>query len=156
MKIYGPWVAALALAGCAQTNTIQTSGNTAIVQASAAPVCGQAGAARVAQRQAAITTIRAGFDRYIITSADAANNVTVSQLPGSYQTSGRIGGGGLFSATTTYRPGPTIVAGSHESAFGIRMFHDGEPGAENALSARATLGEDWAEKVKQGALTTCT
>jgi hypothetical protein len=50
----------LALSACAGTNTIRTSQNTAIVQASAAPVCGGIGAARVAQKQAAIETIKAG------------------------------------------------------------------------------------------------
>jgi hypothetical protein len=140
---------------CAGTNTIRTSNDTAIVQASAAPVCGGIGAARVAQKQAAIETLRAGFDRYIIYDAASANNVQVAQMPGTYQTTGIVSGG-FVSATTTYQPGPTIVAGSHDQAFAIKMFREGDPMAARAISARDTLGPKWQEAVKSGSLTTCT
>lgn len=30
------------------------------------------------------------------------------------------------------------------------MFRDSDPGAENAISARGVLGEDWETKVKDG------
>ena len=143
-----------ALSACAGTNTIRTSQDTAIVQASAAPVCGGIGAARVAQKQAAIETIKAGFDRYIIVGAAAADNVQVAQMPGSYQTTGVVNGGYL-NATTTYRPGPTIVYGSHDQNFGIRMFPDGEPGASNAISPRNMLGPKWQELVEAGSVRTC-
>lgn len=145
---------ALLLSACAGTNTIRTSQNTAIVQASAAPVCGGIGAARVAQKQAAIETIKAGYDRYIIVGAAAADNVQVAQMPGSYQTTGFVNGG-YVNATTTYRPGPTIIYGSHDQNFGIRMFHEGEPGASNAISARELLGDKWRELVKAGSVRNC-
>lgn len=143
-----------ALSACAGTNTIRTSQNTAIVQASAAPVCGGIGAARVAQKQAAIETIKAGYDRYVIVGAAAADNVHVAQMTGSYQTTGVVSGGYL-NATTTYQPGPTMVYGSHDQNFGIRMFHDGEPGASGAISARQALGDKWQEMVKAGSVRTC-
>ena len=75
-------------------------------------------------------------------------------MPGTYQTSGWISGNHI-SATTTYSPGPTIVAGSHDTAFAVRMFKDGEPGAQRAISARSVLGPNWAKEMKRGALTTC-
>jgi hypothetical protein len=66
---------ALALAGCASSQAIRTSANTMFISTSAAPVCGGQGALRVAQQQAAIATLRAGYDRYIITGGQAQNEV---------------------------------------------------------------------------------
>lgn len=103
---------------------------------------------------AALETIKAGYDRYIITDAAAANNVRVTQMPGSYQTSGTISGG-FMSASTVYRPGPTMVHGSHDQAFAIRMFRDGEPGSQQAVSAREILGPEWPRLVEQGAIRSC-
>lgn len=142
----------LLLVGCAAANTIQTSRNTAIVQSSAAPICGGIGAARTAQKQAAIATLKAGYDRYIIVDAAAADNVHVYQPPGSYHTTA-FANGPFVTATTTYQPGVPIVAGHHDQSFSIRMFKDGEPGSENALSARDTLGPDWEKQLKSPIMT---
>ncbi|WP_245305924.1 hypothetical protein [Bradyrhizobium sp. LTSP849] len=128
---------------------MRTSANTMIVQTSAAAVCGGQGALAASQRLAAIETIRAGYDRYIITGGEAQNNVRVSQLPGSYNTEGTYGRGS-YQATTTYQPGPTVVSGSHDQGLSIVMFHEGEPGAQQAVGAREVLGPDWEEKVKKG------
>jgi hypothetical protein len=147
------------LGACAASSTIRTSANTAIVQTDAAPVCGGRGAAEVAQKQAAIETLKAGFDRYIIGGASASSDVSVTQMPGSYQTTGTAtfyGNTGYYSGNTTYVPGPTIVSGGHHQSFAIRMFHNGEPGASQAISARDTLGPKWQEIVKAGAIHTCT
>lgn len=139
----------LLLAACARAQAIRASANTVIIQAGAAPICGRQGAARVAQEMAAIETVRAGFDRYILTGGQAQNNVTVTQLPGSYNTSGTYGRGS-YQATTTYQPGATIVAGSHDQDLTVIMFKDGDPGAEQAIPAREALGPEWPEKVKNG------
>lgn len=147
-------VAAILLTGCTSSSTVRTSASSAIVQTSAAPVCGGTGAMRAAQKQAAIETIKAGFDRYIITGAASSNNVRVTQGPGTYYTSGTVTGG-YYSGTTTYRPGMPIVSGSHNQAFAIHMFRDGEPGANEAISARETLGPKWPELVKKGSINTC-
>lgn len=154
MKTIAIAVVALAVSGCVQTGATRTSADTAIVRASAAPICGSAGSAKVAEKQAAIETLKAGYDRYIIVDAAAANNVRAVQMPGSYHTSGTIYGNSL-SATTTYRPGPTVVAGRHDTSFAVRMFKEGDAGASRALSARETLGPDWAQQLKRGSRTTC-
>jgi hypothetical protein len=120
-----------------------------IIQTGAAPVCGGAGALRVAQQLAAIETVRAGYDRYIITGGQAQNNVVVTEMPGSYNTRGTFNQGN-YQATTTYQPAPAIVSGSHDQGLTVVVFRDGEPGAERAVSARETLGTDWQEKVKNG------
>ena len=94
-----------------------------IIDAGAAPACGSMGAAKVAQ------------------------------MPGQYQTSGTASYGrgfGTYNATTTYVPGPTIVAGSHDRSLGVVMFRNGEPGAENAIDARQALGAEWQDLVKSG------
>lgn len=144
-----------ALSACAGSTAIRTSANTAIIQTSAAPVCGGFGAAKVAQQQAAIETLKAGYDRYIIVDTASANNVRATQLPGQYHTTGMVSGG-FYSGTTTYTPGPTMVYGTHDQAFAIRMFRDGEAGSQQAVSARQALGDKWQEKVKAGAIRTCT
>ncbi|WP_240539870.1 hypothetical protein [Salinarimonas soli] len=127
-----------------------------LIDAGAAPACGSQGAARVAAKTAAIETIRAGYDRYIIAGGAAQNNVSVSQMPGSYQTAGTMNYGrgyGSYNATTTYVPGPTIVAGSHDRQLSVVMFREGEPGAEQAIDAKSALGPEWQDLVKSGVRT---
>lgn len=143
----------LIVTGCAQTDTMRVSANEIIVNTSAAPICGGAGAARVAQKMAAIETIRAGYDRYIILNASRSNDVRVIQTPGQYHTMGTISPRGSFNATTTYSPGPTFVAGGHDQSIAVRMFKNGQTGAAGALSARDMLGPKWPELVKHGVAT---
>lgn len=140
------------LAGCAGTEVTRTSQNTMIIEAGAAPVCGARGAARVAAKSAAIETIRAGYDRYLIGGAQSQNNVSVTQLPGHVQTSGTFYGNS-YQATSTYVPGGTIVSGSHDRQLAVMMFKNGEPGSEQALDARQQLGPDWKEIAERRILT---
>ncbi|MBO3760353.1 hypothetical protein [Ciceribacter sp. L1K22] len=143
----------LALASCAQSDTMRTSSNEMVVSTRAAPICGGMGAAKVAQRVAAIETLKAGYDRYVILGADRYNDVRTVQMPGQYNTFGTAttyGGMTSINATTTYTPGPTFVAGGHHQSLRVRMFREGEPGANNALSARAALGPEWERAVKNG------
>lgn len=146
-------VACLLLSSCVQSSTMRVAQNQAIIQTSAEPMCGSIGAARAAQKQAAIETIKAGYDRYIIVSAAASNNVQATQMPGSYRTYGTVnsfGNFGTVNTTTTYTPGPVVYSGSHDQAIGVHMFKEGEPGSAQALSARETLGPKWAVIVKDG------
>ncbi len=80
----------LLLAGCANSSAIRVSQDTAIIKTSAAPICCGVGAAKVAQKQAAIETVKAGYDRYVIVSAASSNNVYATQSPGTYQTFGTV------------------------------------------------------------------
>jgi hypothetical protein len=146
-------IAVAALSGCTSSSAVRTSQNTAIIKTSAAPICGGTGASRVAEKEAAIETLKARYDRYIIVDAASANNVSASQMPGHYSTYGTAnvyGGYGTYSATTTYQPGPLVFHGSHDQAFAIRMFHDGDPGADQALSAKEALGPKWQQIAKDG------
>lgn len=152
MKLAIAGVLAFALGSCAGAQATRTSQNTLVIDAGAAPACGSLGAAKVAAKSAAIETIRAGYDRYIIAGAQAQNNVSVHQMPGSIQTQGTVYGN-TYQATSTYVPGPTFVAGTHDRQLNVVMFRNGEPGAQTALDARDQLGPDWAGLVKNGVRT---
>lgn len=141
------------IVGCAQTDTMRVSANEMIISTSAAPICGGQGAARVAQKMAAIETIRAGYDRYVILDARRSSNIDVVQMPGSYNTSGSVSPYGSFRATTTYTPGPSFVSGTHDQSIAVRMFKNGQQGASSAISARDALGPKWASLVKSGVAT---
>ena len=146
----------LLIAGCASTDVMKLSQNEISIDTSAAPVCGASGAARVAQRMAAVETIKAGYDKYQIVATGRDSNVHAVQMPGSYHTSGTMttyGGYGSFNATTTYTPGPTFVAGRHHQQLVIRMFKNGERGSANAISARDALGPKWQKIIKRKSLT---
>ncbi len=124
-----------------------------IIQATAAPACRASGAAEVAQQVAAIETIRAGYDAYIVVGADAENNVIATRGPGSVTTSGQgtYGNGQVrYQETSTYNPGMPMIAGSHDSSLAIRMYRSGEAGSEYAIPARDILGPDWEKKVQSG------
>ena len=65
------WLVCLAaLSGCAQVNTMQLAKDRVQITASAAPICGIVGPQNLAAQQAAIETLRRGYDSYIIEGAD--------------------------------------------------------------------------------------
>ncbi len=141
------------LCGCTQTQAMRTSGNTMLIQTSALPSCTMEQTTQVAQKMAAVETIRAGYDRFIIMDSDLQNNVTEETLPGSYRHSGTMTGYGsmaMYSGTSHYTPGPTVQQGSYNASFHIQMFHESDKAAYNAMPARALLGPDWQSAVTDG------
>lgn len=141
------------LSSCTQTSATRMSANEMIINTSAAPICGGSGAAKVAEKMAAVETLRSGYDRYVIFDAASADNVRAVQMPGSYNTMGSaqtFGNYTSINATTTYTPGPVVIAGRHKQAFAIRMFKDGEAGSARGIPARDVLGPKWEEIVKNG------
>lgn len=150
--IVGLGLVVVVLAGCAGASATRTSQNTMIIDAGAAPICGSQGAAKVAAKSAAIETIRAGFDRYIIAGGQSQNNVSVTQMPGSIQTRGAFYGN-TYQGTSTYVPGPTVVSGSHDRQLTVVMFKQGDPGFEQALDARSQLGPEWKDIAERRVLT---
>lgn len=146
------------LSGCvASTQALRTSGNTMLVQTSASPNCSLEQTTRVAHMMAAVETIRAGYDRFIIMDSQIQNNVTEETLPGTYRHSGSIFGSGStasYSGTSYYTPGATVEHGSNDASFHIRMMRENDADAQNALSAREVLGPDWQAWVADG-VNTC-
>lgn len=157
VKKIGFFILCLFLTGCAETQVVRTSNNTLLLQTSAAPACGVQGSMRVAQKMAAIETLRAGYDRYVITDGSVQNNVTSETLPGSYHSNGYVSGNAnfaSFSSNSYYQPGPTVFHGKNDTVFQIKMFKKGQKGYSNAISAKEILGADW-EKLVETGVNTC-
>jgi len=110
MRVLGALALALVLGACARGAAVRTSANTMIGQTSAAAVCGGQGALAASQRLAAIETIRAGYDRYIITGGEAQNNVRVSQMPGTYNTKAPTDAASIKRQRPTSRIPPLCLA----------------------------------------------
>lgn len=157
-------MAGLAVAGCARTAVMPLAGNTYEITVSAAPVCGAAGAVGLASHDAAIATLQSGFDSYIVLAGQAQNTVgVVGYTPVTANTYGSATVYGspsmataYGSSTTTYSGGTPIIRGTHDQEIIVRMFHSGDPDAENAVPARAVLGPDWSDVVSKGFPRTCT
>lgn len=148
------FISCLLLSACvAHTQALRTSGNTMLVQTSADPNCSLEQTTRVAHMMAAVETIRAGYDRFIITDGDVQSNVTEETLPGTYRHSGSMYGNS-YSGTSYYTPGATVKNGSNDASFHIRMFRANERDAQNALDARQVLGPEWQAWVADG-VNTC-
>jgi len=136
-------VAALcvALGGCAGASTVPLSQDTVQITARAAPICGAVGAEKIAVRQAAVETIRRGYDRFIVLNAQAGGTYAGS-TPIVVQ---RLGGGVAMASG-----GAPMIAPNQGLV--IKMFKDGDPAAANALSARDSLGPDWQEQTKKNTI----
>lgn len=137
------------IAACTKTDTVQLSRNVIQITASAAPACGSSGARKLVNQQAAVETIRRGFDRYYIANLQSQNNL---QVIGSHSsTHGNFYGGG-FSGYTSTTP---IVAGSRDAIVTVIMLNKNEPEANDALDARLILGKNWQQIVAKGSPDTC-
>jgi hypothetical protein len=148
-------VLSLAVAGCARTSVLPLAADTLQITASAAPACGATGAQSVALHRAAVETLRHNYDRFIIVGQGAQNNVRVINTPPTQATtvgSGVITANGNTAtvsgvSTTTYSGGGPMVFGSHDQSLVIKMFRDSDAGAQNAISARDTLGPNWQKEM---------
>jgi hypothetical protein len=154
---------ALVMTGCASSSVMQLDANTVEISTSAAPACGSQGAQRVAVKNAAIETLRRGYDRYVILGAQAENNVGVvghTPLTANTYGSGTIN---TYSnqatyngqSNTYYSGGQPIIAGTHDQKLAVRMFKGDDPQAANAVDARQVLGPEWQKAVTKGAGATC-
>lgn len=77
MRFFVPAALAVAVAGCANSSVMPISKDTFQVTTSASGVCGATGAKQVALRQAAVETIRQGYDSFVIVDDDYRNNVQI-------------------------------------------------------------------------------
>ena len=149
------------LFGCAGASMIPVSKDAAIISSHAAPICGAQGAQKVAFRQAAVETIRRGYDRFLIIGGQYRNDVgVVGHTPVIAHTTGSAAAniyGNIATAhgtaTTTYSGGQPIIGGSHRQGLTVKMFKRDDPAGKNALSARAELGPKWVEYVNSKTIT---
>ncbi|MFU1477406.1 hypothetical protein ACM25N_06745 [Roseovarius sp. C7] len=147
------------LAGCAETSVTPISKNSFLLDVSAEPVCGSTGASKVAGKMAAVETLRAGYDGFLIQGAGMQNNTQVIQTgpTGAYTTSTYTGYGNTMTghSSTTYTGGGPMILGSYDQRLVVRMIKRNEPLFKQAVDARRYLGEDWKELVNSG-VHTCT
>lgn len=139
--------ACIALAACAQSSVMQLDANTAAVTVSAAPVCGVTGAQRVAYEDAAIETLRLGYDRFIIEGVrgqDRLSGVLFTPVTAS-----------SFGSTETVTGGDPLFLFHHRQQIVVKMFHSSDPMASRAVSARGVLGPHWRKRLASGMPSTC-
>ncbi|MDP2047595.1 MAG: hypothetical protein Q8K33_01695 [Cypionkella sp.] len=146
------------LAGCTSTSVVPLAQNKVIINTSAAPVCGGTGAQGVAVKMAAVETLRRGYSRFYIVAADSANNVDVYQTGPTYATTNSTyqgyGNTVYGQSNTTFGGRNTIITGSHDASLGVVMLRAGDAGYQNAVDAKAALGEKWHEIAERG-VSTC-
>ena len=133
------------LAACARTSILQMTANTAEITVDAAPVCGDTGAQNIAYQDAAIATLRAGYDRFII-----GYNAPSEEFSGAINS-------GFVTGNPSYIEGgsTTTALFQHEDHIYVTMFQPGQPGYSQAVDARKVLGAQWQDKVKSGPPSSC-
>jgi hypothetical protein len=145
------------MAGCARSSVIPLANDTVQITSSAAPICGMAGAQSVAVRQAAVETIRRGYDKFLIQDGAYQSTVgVVGYTPVVAQSNGTAtvyGNRAYGTSTTTVTGGQPTVGGHHNQALIVKMFKDGDAAGANAVSARQTLGPKWQDDVQSNAAT---
>ena len=144
-------MASLSLAGCIRTNAMQLDADTVAVTATAAPACSAASAQRIAYEDAAIQTLRDGFSSFIVLGFNGQEN---PQLVGATPLVATTYGSPSFSSTTV-SGGYPIIMSRHEQQIVVRMFHASDAASGQAVSARAALGPDWADKLANGVPSVC-
>ena len=130
--------ASLSLVGCIRTNAIQLDADTVAVTATAAPACSAASARCIAYEDAAIQTLRDGFESFIVLGFNGQEN---PQLVGATPLVATTCGSPGFSSTTV-TGGYPIIMSRHEQQIVVRMFNASDAASNQAVSARATLGLD--------------
>ena len=150
---------AIALCGCVRSSVMPLAADMIQITATSTPVCGGGPVQEFVIRRAAFETINRDFDSFLILDATTAREFR-GFLGGSSYTSGTATtrGFGRFataqgSSITTFTP-PTPMYVSIQSIV-VKMFKNDDPLRGNAISARQTLGPDWATIIEEKPETTC-
>ena len=135
------------MAGCARTNTATLDGDTIEVTVRVGTVCDAADAERLARRQAAVETLRRGFEDYVVVDSFGGDHVADEAPDTARTTLYGTGTRALFS-----QDAPLLA---HHRVLTVRMFPAGQGDSAASVSARALLGDDWEALVAKGAPATC-
>ena len=136
-----------AMTACARTSTSLLDTDRIEIAVRVGTICDAANADRIARRQAAVETIRRGFDEYQVIGSVGGDHVAYDRpLTARTMLSG--------DRTGTFLSEDAPLLARHR-VLTIRMFHAGQDGSEEAVSARAVLGSDWETLATKGAPTTC-
>jgi hypothetical protein len=142
------------LSACASTAITPISKNQVLVSTSAEADCGKSGAVKVANQMAAVATLRAGYERYVITAGGTQNNtqtLTSGPVYSNTYSSASVYGNSVYGTSTTYYGGQfTYQTGSHDAEFAVTMLKPGDRGFNRGIDAKTTLGKDWEKKVRDG------
>jgi hypothetical protein len=139
---------ALLLTGCASASVMDLDANTVQVSAGAAPACGAIGAQKYAVKTAAYQTLRRGYDKYVIVGAQGTSEQRFGGYTPMYANT--------YGNSTVITGGAPIVMTEHGQNLVVHMFHVGDPGADNAVDAKTSLGPDWQKILTKGPGNTCT
>lgn len=144
----------IAFGACAKTSVVPIAQNQVLISTNAPPICGQAGAYKVASKNAAIETLRRGFDRYVVVNARSDNTTQVISSGPDYATTHttatQYGNTIVGQSTTNFGGGTPILVGEYKSEMNIMMFKPDDKGYADALDARRELGPDWATLIQSG------
>ena len=142
------------LTGCASASIVPMSKNTVAINTRAAPICHTTGAVSVAKKMAAVTTIKQGYQRFVVLGFGAQDNTRVVTTGPTYSsTTAQVTGFGntaYGTANTTYGGQMTYVAGGNNAQMQVAMLNPGDPGYDQGIDARDTLGPDWQKIVDNG------
>ena len=136
-----------AIVGCAQMSTVSLDGDTIEIAVRVGTICDGRDAERLARRQAAVETIRRGFDDYVVVTSVGGEHVTDEA-----RTTARTTLLGSGSRTLFSEDAPRLA---HHRVLTVRMLQAGQGDSETSVSARALLGNDWEAVVAKGVPTTC-
>ena len=135
------------LAGCARTSTVPVDADTIEIAVRVAAICDGRDAERLARRQAAVETIRRGFDDYVVVDSLGGDHVA-DDTPATARTN-------LFGDGTRALFSEDAPLLAHHRVLTVRMFRAGEGDSTATVSARALLGDHWQTLVTKGVPTTC-
>ena len=135
------------MTGCARTSTSPVAVDTIEVAVRVGTICDRTDADRIAHRQAAVETIKRGFEDYIVIDSVGGDHVE-DFAPLTARTN--LYGG---STTTLFSEDAPLLA--HHRVLTVRMFRAGQGDSAETVSARAVLGSDWETLVTRGAPATC-
>ena len=135
------------LIGCARSSTVPVGEDTIEITVYVGTICDARDAARLAQRHAAVETIRRGFDDYIVIGSAGGDHVAGDAPETARTTLFGGGGGALFSDDA-----PLLA---HHRVLTVRMLQAGEGDSAATVSARAVLGDEWEAVVAKGPSNTC-
>lgn len=114
------------LCACASVDTMPLSQDSFALTSTGLGGCGARGAERVAFQQAAATTLRKGYDRFVV-----AQNVRDARLDSASSMLWTAASGGMqFNHT-------------YSQNMQVKMFREDDPAGANAISAREVLGPHW-------------
>lgn len=133
--------------GCARTSAVPVGADTIQIAVRVATICDAADADRLARRQAAVETIRRGYQDFVVIDSVGGDHAA-EHAPETARTN-------LFGAGATPLFSEHAPLLAHHRVLTVRMFLAGQGESATTVSARAVLGDDWEARVTKGAPTTC-